>query len=69
MVKFANCEMKAGHVSLTLRGGITEYKVYGYALTETIDNVEYIKLQPADRRCSPVFRCEKSRVSTLTVHL
>jgi len=69
MFKFGNCEMKAGHVSLVLRGGITEYKVFGFALSENVDGVEYIVLQPADRRCAPVFRCEKNRIGSLTVYL
>lgn len=69
MVKFANCEVAAGRIRLTLRGGMAEYAVYGYAFAEKVDDVDYVILQPADRRCSPVFRCEKNQIATLTINL
>ena len=69
MMKFNNCEVKAGEVSLTQRGGIAEYKVYGYAVCTTVNGVECVELQPADRRCAPVLRCEKTMIAKLTINL
>jgi hypothetical protein len=66
MKKLQNCEMKPAHITMRLIGGITQFTIYGYALTSVDDDGnEYIELQPADCRCSPAMRVPKQNVASL----
>jgi hypothetical protein len=68
MRKFINCEIAPANITLKLQdGSIAEFKIYGFALAESIGGVEMICLQPADLRKSPVMRVAKSNVKSLEV--
>lgn len=68
MKKFScGCEMKAGNISIKVLGGITTYKIYGYAYREDCSDGEYIVIQPADLRYSPVAKFPVEKVESLIV--
>lgn len=69
MKKFAcGCEMKAGNISVKLLDGVATYKVYGFVYREDYPDGEYIIIQPADLRCSPVAKFPVGRVESLIVN-
>ena len=65
MRKFTNCEMTASNVTLKLKGGITEYKIYGFSIIERIDGIDMICLQPADLRKKPVMKVPVELVASI----
>lgn len=68
MKRCSNCEIQAGNISLRLNGGITVYKVYGYAFCCTDEmGRECIELQPADLRKKPVMVVPKANVASVVV--
>ena len=66
MTKFTNCEMVAGHITLKLKGGMTDYKIYGYAYRRMMEEGDMICLQPADKRRSVVFMAPVEKVESIT---
>lgn len=70
MKNFGNCEMSAGHVSLRLKNGVSTYETYGFVLADRDENgEEYIFLQPADLRRSPVMKVKRESVAYVSVQL
>lgn len=68
MKKFAcGCEMKAGNISVKVLGGVATYKAYGFVYREDHPDGEYIVIQPADLRCSPVAKFPVKNVESLIV--
>ena len=65
MMKFSNCEMTAGHITLKLESGITEYKIYGYVCRHDTPKGEMICLQPADKRKGVVFMAPPEKIASI----
>lgn len=65
MTKFINCEMEAGYITLRLKGGITDYKIYGYTYRHMTEEGEMICLQLADKK-RVVFMAPIEKIESIT---
>lgn len=68
MLKFSDdIEMKAGNISMTIKGGIVTYELYGYVYRKNSPNGEYVILQPEDLRKNPVAKLPIGTIASLTM--
>lgn len=66
MREFQSCEMKPAHITMRLVGGITQFTIYGYALTGVDSNGnECVELHHADGHGGPAMRVPKQSVASL----
>ena len=65
MKNFLNCEIAPAHITLRLREGVVEYKIYGFALRD-IDDMDFIVIKPADLRRNPVMRIPVEEIESIT---
>ena len=65
MKTFMNCEIAPAHITLRLRGGIVEYRIYGFAVKDR-ENEDYIVIKPADARRNPVMRIPVEEIESIT---
>lgn len=70
MKKFESIEMEPARITMRLKGKVTAYKIFGYALVQRKEEegtiVEYTVLQPSDMRCNPVVRVPSHMVLSIT---
>ena len=66
MKKFSNCEMISAMINLRLKGGVADYKICGYAITENVNGRECVVLQPTDLRRSPAMIVPIENVASIT---
>ena len=65
MKNFLNCAIAPAHITLKLREGITEYRIYGFAMRD-VEDMDFIIIKHADLRRNPVMRIPVEEIESIT---